>query len=266
MNKKLLLLLSSCLLTLLCACSSHKEVAYFQNSPIGVEFETVKAQNITFKEGDMLSIIVSSRNPELAIEFNLPEVTQRLGSSGYSAPGNRYILGYTVTSRGNIELPVLGSIHIKGMTKEQLADYIKSRLLKEELLKNPVVIINFLNLQFFILGDVAKPGEYKINKDKLSILEAISMAGDLNITGKRDNVMLTRANGDKRINYLVDLRSQSIYQSPAFYVQQNDILYIEPNRRKANEANLNANLISSPTFWVSIATFFTAFTVLLTDN
>lgn len=266
MIKKVLLLLT--IVVLMASCATQKEISYFQNAQTDVEFEYAGGTDITVQPDDMLSIVVSSKNPELAMMFNLPRVQQIAGTddkSGYATLTRGELSGYTVNSKGCVDFPVLGEIHIAGQTKEQIAETIKRELMTKKLVNDPVVTVSFINLQFFVLGEVAKPGKYYLEKNQTTILEALSTAGDLTIFGQRDKVFLTRNINNKKIIYQIDLRSKDVYQSPAFYVQQNDMIYVEPNKVKANQSTVNGNTVQSTSFWVSIASLLTTITILFVN-
>ncbi len=258
MIKKLLILLS---VVTLASCASQKKISYFQNAQPNVEFDYTDGQNITVQPEDMLSIVVSSKNPELAMMFNLPRVQQVAGTddkNGYASLSRGELSGYTVKSNGCIDFPVIGEINIAGQTKEEIAATIKNELTSRKLVNDAVVTVSFVNLQFYVLGEVTRPGKYYIEKNQTTILEALSTAGDLTIFGQRDKVFLTRNVDDKKVTYQLDLRSQDVYQSPAFYVQQNDMIYVEPNKVKANQSTVNGNTIQSTSFWISVASLLTS--------
>lgn len=257
MIKKVLLLLFVVAIT--ASCASQKNVLYFQNAPTNVEFEYAQGEDITVTSGDMLTIVVSSKNPDLAAMFNLSKV-QNGSSSGGSDD-----LAYTIDSNGNIDFPILGTIHIAGQTKEQIAQTIKSMLITNKLVNDPVITIDFKNLQYYVLGEVTNPGTYYIEKNQTTILEALSTAGDLTIYGQRDKVFLTRNVNSKKVTYQLDLRSQDVYNSPAFYVTQNDVIYVEPNKVRANQSTVNGNTVKSATFWMSLASFVTTLVVLFAN-
>lgn len=263
MVKNLLMLLVS--VTMLASCASQKKISYFRDVQTNVEFECIEGKDITVQPDDMLSIVVSSKNPELAMMFNLPRVQQVAGSdpkTGYATTTRGELSGYTVNSKGCIDFPVLGEIYIAGKTKEEISTIIKNELVSKKLVNDAVVTVSFINLQYYVLGEVAKPGKYHIEKNQTTILEALSTAGDLTIYGKRDKVFLTRNINDKKITYQIDLRSQDVYQSPAFYVQQNDMIYVEPNKVKANQSTVNGNTVKSASFWISIASLLTTISLI----
>ena len=149
------------------------------------------------------------------------------------------------------------------MKREEIASYIKNELISKNLIKDPVVTVEFMNLAISVLGEVGKPGRYNIDRDKITLLDAISMAGDLTIYGKRDNVYVMRNEGGKQTSYRVNLLSaQDVYSSPAYYLQQNDVIYVEPNSVRARQSTVNGNNVRSTSFWISLASLLTTITVL----
>lgn len=248
------------------SCATTKNIAYFQDEQIGWEQEVAEPSLIRIKHKDMISIVISSKDPELAALFNLPRIqhTAGLPNNGlFNTSQNGQILGYTVDSNGDIDFPVLGKLHISGLSREEIARFIKEQLISKDLIKDPVVTVDFLNLSYSVLGEVLHPGQFGIAKDKVTILEAISSAGDLTIYGKRDKIYLTRLSDHSRITYSIDLRTGDFYNSPAFYVQQNDVIYVEPNKVRANQSTVNGNNVRSVSLWMSIASFLTTLGVLI---
>jgi polysaccharide export outer membrane protein len=182
----------------------------------------------------MLSITVSSENPELALPFNLTAVSYSF-EGVLSSLSNKEPLYYTVNKNGNINMPILGEIHVEGFTKEQLANDIKEQLIKANYINNPTVTVQFVNMSIYITGEVVNAGEYKITKNRLTILEAIAMAGDLTVFGNRNNVKVIRERKGDRIIYSVNLKSAELFNSPAYYLQQNDYIYVEPVKVNRNK-------------------------------
>jgi len=248
------------------SCSAPKNVSYMQDLQEGqIEVSEIEKQ-IKIRPEDKLSIVVKSKNPELSDLFNLPIVSYRVGngvnSSLYS--GNNTVSYYTVDSDGDIDFPVLGELHIAGMTRSEVAKYIKNRLQKEKLVNDPVVVVEYVNLGVILAGEVAKPGRYELTHDHLTLLEAIGMAGDLTIQGKRENVMVVRQEDGKPKAYYVDLtKAEDLFNSPVYYLQQNDYVYVEPNDMRKRQATVNGNNILSASFWVSIASLLTSISVLI---
>ena len=156
-----------------------------------------------------------------------------------------------------------GAARKAGMTREEIAAHIKSELISQNLIKDPVVTVEFMNLTVSVLGEVANPGRYSIDKDYITLLEALSMAGDMTIFGKRDKVLVLReVEGQHRV-YGVDLRSaEQLYNSPVYYLQQDDVVYVEPNSMRARQSTVNGNNVLSATFWMSLVSLITTVTVL----
>ena len=248
---------------LLSSCNSSKNVTYFQDIPLEKNISIVKSSDITVMPKDLISIVVSSKTPELATLFNLPKVSYQAGSATSNESAGNQILGYTVDSGGYIDFPVLGRIHVAGLNREQLASMIKERLVKENLLNDAVVTVDFLNLKISVLGEVKNPGKYSIDRDQITLLEAISMAGDLTIYGKRNGILVIREADGKRITYKMDLRSSDTFSSPAYYLRQNDVIYVEPNSTRTGQSTINDNNVKSVSLWISIASFATTLAVLI---
>ena len=159
---------------------------------------------------------------------------------------------------------MLGEIKVAGMSRHDIAKLIQNELRSSEQLKDAVVTVDFLNATVSVLGDVNRPGEYPIDRDDMNVLQAISKAGDLNITGDRKNVLVVREENGKDVAYRLDLtNTASLMQSPAFYLQQNDVVYVEPNNVKKRQATVNGNTVLTPSFWLSVASFLTTIVVLI---
>ena len=176
---------------------------------------------------------------------------------------NGEISGYTLDDKGNIDFPSVGTLHIAGMTKSQIAALVKQRLIQENLINDPVVTVEFMNLYFSVLGEVKTPGKYAITKDQITLLEAISMAGDLSIYGKRDAIFVIREENGKRVTHWVDIRSKDLFNSPVYYLRQNDVIYVQPNKVRAGQSTINENSVKSVSLWISIGSFLSSLGVLL---
>jgi len=223
------------------------------------EIQAVKEQRrITVEPDDELGIVVSSKDPELSEVFNLPVAQRRIGmgSGSSSSSGSGATGAYTVSPDGTINFPLVGQLEVAGKTRAQVAKLIEQELMGRGLLKDAVVTVTFFNATISVLGDVSSPGEYKIDRDNLTILQALSKAGDLNITGQRKNVLVVREEKGKDVAYRVDLTdTRNLMQSPAYYMQQNDVVYVEPNDTKKRQATVNGNTVLTPSFWLSVASF-----------
>jgi polysaccharide export outer membrane protein len=215
---------------------------------------------IVVQPKDVLSIVVSSKNPELAMSFNLPLQTYQAGSTDLTSMYTQRILGYLVDVEGNINYPVLGKLKVAGLTRDQLSEMIKQKLIQEGLIKDPILVTEFMNFKISVLGEVNGPGAFTVEGDRITILEALGKAGDLTIYGKRDNVLVRREK-DGIVNFhRVDLRSEALLHSPVYYLQQNDVVYVEPNKTRAGQSRINEN--RSMGMWISLASLLTSMAVL----
>ena len=248
------------------SCSTPKEISYFQDLQPGVtELAITDPVEIKVRPKDKLSILVNAQDPKLTNMFNLPIVSQQIGQESTGSSGtSRGVSGYTVDSFGDINFPVLGKIRVEGMTREQIADYLTKQLKEQELIKDPVVTVEFMNLGVSVLGEVNKPGRISINRDNMTILDALSEAGDLTIFGKREKVLVLRQEDGKQRVYGVNLCSaDNIYTSPVYYLQQNDVVYVIPNNTKSRQSTVNGNTVRSTSFWISLASLITSIAVLI---
>lgn len=222
---------------LITSCVSRKKIVYFQND----EIEQAKVSNsykTIFKPDDLLQITVSSIDLEAVKPFNLPAVSYSTTSDGVAGAPRQQT--YLIDKDGFIDFPVIGKIKIGGLTRNQAIEFLKNKL-DPDYIKHPTINIRISNYSITVLGDVSKPGTYTIPNERITILEAIGLAGDLNITGKRNTVKVIRENNGKKLNYTVDLRTNKLFTSPVYYLQQNDILYVEQNRASSQDAAYNRN-------------------------
>lgn len=249
-NEKLVssVLVALTMLLVLGSCGSTKNVAYFQNADSISLAASRMLYEAKIMPKDELTITVITTDPKAAMPFNL-SVSQTLGNSGQLSSGTGSLQGYLVDNSGNIEFPVVGTLHVGGLTKKQAEDLIKKKVKPYLAAKeNPIVTVRMASYHVSVLGEVTKPGIISVPQEKMSILEALAQAGDLTIYGKRDNVLLIRqdAAGEKH-TYRMNLNDANIINSPFYYLQQNDIIYVEPNKVKAQ----NSAIGSSTTLWFS---------------
>ena len=246
------------------ACSTPK-VAYFQDLVPGEPSKVHNVLEIKVQSDDKISIIVNSKDSQLADLFNLPVITRQLGQpNSYTYPQG--ISGYTVNKDGYIDFPVLGEIYVAGKSRDEIGGYIKNELKTRHLVKDPIVTVEFMNLYVSVLGEVNNPGRFKIEKDKVTLLDAISMAGDLTINGQRDRIFVQREEDGEHMIYNVSLASvKDLYASPVYYLQQNDVVYVEPNSKRSREATVNGNTVRSTSFWVSITSLLVSVAVLIVN-
>lgn len=246
---------------LLVSCSTPKDIVYFQNRVINQPEKIDKHAGIVIQPMDKISIVVSSRNPELVAMFNMTNVSFQAGSESSDAGGSGGLMGYVVDKDGYIDFPVLGPIKVSGLTRWELSELIKQKLIRGGLLSDAVVTVDFLNFKVSVLGEVNSPGTYAISGDKLNILQALSLAGDLTIYGLRENVTVIRERNGERTFYQLNLCDVDLFDSPAYYLQQNDIIYVEPNSVVTREATtdeksmrMTSILVSSGSLLVSVLT------------
>ena len=253
------------------SCSTPKNIVYFQDIKGDSVLKSTASDPIRFKPMDQISVIVNSRDPQVTAMFNLPYYSMRIGQSqsmtntaGTVTSGTQGISGYIVDSYGDIDFPILGKIQVAGLTREEVAEKIKEMLLDSRQIKDPVVTVTFMNLGFAVLGEVNNPGRYKIDRDQFTILDALALAGDLTINAERESVVLVRRDGAKDRAYVLNmLDAQQLYSSPAFNIQQGDVIYVKPNDKRVRESTINGNNIRSTSFWFSVISMMTSIALLV---
>ena len=247
---------------LLDACSSAKQVAYFQN---------IDSTSLTASKGlydarimpkDLLTITVVTSDPSTSKPFNL-SIQNTLGTDGRLGSTTGSLLQYLVNNDGDIDFPVVGTVHVAGLTKDQCEDLIKSKVkpyLAES--ENPVVTVSMSSYRVTVAGEVTSPKVVPVSTEKMSVLEALAQAGDLTIYGRRDNVLLIRANADgQKQAHRLNLNDANIINSPYYYVLQNDYIYVEPNSVKAK----NSAIGQSTTLWFSFVSILTSVAALVVN-
>jgi polysaccharide export outer membrane protein len=240
------------------SCVSKKDITYFQFG----EIDQKKVSNVyktVFKPDDILQIVISASDIAAVQPFNLPAAS--FNSSGGASAGPGTILTYLIDSNGEIDFPILGKLKIGGLSREEAIGLFKNKL-DPDYVKNPTINIRISNFKITIQGDVRAPGTFNIPNERVTILDAIGLAGDINISGKRDNVLVIREEGNFKKEYRVNLLSKKTYTSPVFYLQQNDIVYVEHNYAKIQSASSNTNT----GLFISIAGTFIAIITLLIRN
>ena len=212
---------------MLCSCGASRHIAYFRDMQPDSAGIVAPAMEIRLQPYDKISIVVSSRDPKLSALFNLPVVSGSV--AGGDTIGGRGLSVYTIDRAGNIDFPVMGTVHVAGQTRDGVAKMLKLRLAESKLLADAVVTVEFDNLTLSVLGEVNRPGNFMITRDCITVLDAIGMAGDLTRNGDRSKVMVVRQENGRRTAYRIDLSSgNSIYSSPAYYLRQNDVVYVTP--------------------------------------
>ena len=224
---------------LLCSCSAYKKVPYLQGSEyLNMANVQTPLYDAHIMPKDLLTITVNTSDPDAAIPFNLTVATP-ITANSKSLTSQPSLQQYLVDNNGNIDFPVLGTLHIGGLTKSQAENMIKEKL-KTYIKENPIVNVRMANYKISVMGEVAKPGTFTITNEKVNIMEALAMAGDMTVYGQRDKVKLIREDAN--------LNDADIIVSPYYYLQQNDVVYVTPNKTKAK----NASISNSTTIWFSV--------------
>ena len=237
MKLRFLLLYLLGILFLTGSCVSRKEMAYFQNMEDLNSAIDASKTNLEIQPNDLLTITVSAANIEAVQPFNLPVTSAPSLAGGTS--GRVELQTYLVDSDGNIEFPVLGTVHVAGLTRQQLVEKLKEMISKY--VQNPIVNIKIINFQVTVLGEVTRPGTFTVPDERISLAKALGLAGDLTIYGRRDNVLIIRETGDEEQYAYVDLTDSELLNSPYYYLHQNDVVIVEPNYAQLQGASYNRN-------------------------
>lgn len=244
-------------------CASYKDIIYFQDigerelQPLLNEYEA------TIKKDDRLAIVVSGSDKTVTAPYNL--TLTEIGASGATSTNpEQATLSYLVDSEGNIEFPILGRIHVEGMTRNELVQHLTAEIGKD--VRDPIVYVSFKNFKITVLGEVRNPGTYTIDSEKISVLQALGRAGDLSITAKREGILLIREVDGVQQHYTLDLRSSDILESPYFYMQQNDVLYVPPSPTRVAQGTAATGLWSSVLSTISSAISVITLAVALSSN
>lgn len=247
------------------SCSTPSNVAYFQNAE-EIRGMTLQAeQPLRMRPKDKINILVSSSDPMLVSQFNLTAATSSMRSLGNTTSpqtsiggsgggSTAQLLAYTVDEQGDINFPVLGKVAVGGKTRQEVAEYLRKRLVERDLVRDPIVTVEYVNLSISVLGEINHPGRINIQKDYYTIIDAIADAGDLTINGQRENIMVMREVDGEDQTYFINLCDrQDLLTSPVFYLQQNDVIYVTPNSKKQREARTTGNTFNQPAIWISLA-------------
>ena len=248
MNIKSVLSLCFCIL-LMASCTSYKSVPYLQNPEAVNNYqETLPMYDAKIMPKDLLTITVNTSDPEASAPYNLAVQTSMNVASNRNLTTQPVLQQYLVSNEGTIDFPVLGRLNVLGLTKGQAEDMIRERL-APHFTEMPIVTVRMSNYKISVLGEVARPGTFTVSNEKVNIFEALAMAGDLTVWGVRDNVKLIREDAaGKREVITLNLNKTDIITSPYYYLQQNDILYVTPNKTQAK----NSGIGQSTTMWFSI--------------
>lgn len=230
-------------------CASSKKVLYFQDLDNEKLLERVAFKEVKIQKDDILSILVSGPDKEVVQPYNFTIVE---GNS--VGDFQRSTVGYLVNNLGEIKFPLLGKIKVEGMTRTELEEYLTAEIGKD--VKNPIVSVTFKNFKITVLGEVRTPGTFSVTSDKINILQGLGMAGDLLITGKRENILIIREVDGRQTYVKIDLKSKNILESPYFYLQQNDVIYVPPSVSRVAQGTtatgLWATILSGASLLVTI--------------
>jgi polysaccharide export outer membrane protein len=218
------------------SCVSRKSSAYFQSDGDAA----LPEYSLILKPNDILSIHVTSKEPELAAPFN-PFATLVSPQATSYVNGIASVGGYLIDASGNIEFPVIGQLKVGGLSRNAASQLLQDSL--RDYLQNPSVNIRIQNFRITILGDVRSPGSFIVPNERITFVEALGLAGDLNLTAKRENLLLIRSVNGVKKTYRVDLTHDNLFKSPeCYFLQQNDVIYVEPNRAQRNSSAINSRL------------------------
>lgn len=248
---------TTCLLSLiflLFSCASRKDIVYYQNIDTIKAGQNTNSYEVKIQPDDLLMIIVSAEDPEIALPFNLTTVATQNNANLLAATSQSVIQSYLVDKSGNIEFPVLGKLQIGGLTRTEALQLLKDKI--GVYIKNPIINMRIMNFKISMQGEVNIPGTYSVTSERVTLIEALSMAKDMTIYGKRDNILVIReVNGVKSYNR-VDITKADFINSPFYYLAQNDVIYIEPNRTKVNASAVGPNtsvIISAVSILISLS-------------
>lgn len=242
----------------LCGCNASKHVVYLQDAQSGQTMPQIAQEPIKLQPNDEIMIYVSCTDPETAARLSLMSGSRPPQQQGgmFTSNSSAVMMPYTIDKNGNIDMPEVGTVHIAGLTRLEVSNLLQDKIIDAKIVKDNSVniTVQFANLTFTTLGEVTKVGTYDIPRDDFPVLEALSISGDLTIYGKRDAVWVFREQPDgSRMSYKLNLLDSEFMKSPAYYIQQNDIIYVEPNTVRAGQSTLNDNTFRSAGFWTSIA-------------
>ena len=246
-------------LLILGSCVSRKEIVYFENlDEASAQLNANMTEGLKIKPNDLLTISVSAPQQEAALPFNLTVIGSQSGSQrGLTITGQPQLQPYLVDSDGNIEFPVLGTIEVEGMNRQELSAKLRQEI--SDYIQDPIVNIRIVNFQVSVLGEVNRPGTFDVRDEYISLPKALGLAGDLSIYGKRENVLVMREENGTKTHAYLDLTKAETANSPFYYLKQNDVVYVEPNSAQRQSASYNRNA----SVYISIASVLVSLIVLI---
>jgi polysaccharide export outer membrane protein len=225
--------------TLLFSCASRQDVVYYQNIDNMAQQQKANSYEIRIQPDDLLMIIVSAEDPEIALPFNLRSIAVQNPGSLDAAMGQQSMQLYLVDAAGSIEFPVLGKLKVGGLSRSEVLQMVQQKI--GVYIKNPIINLRVMNFKVSVQGEVSLPGTYTVDSERVTLVEAISKAGDLTIYGKRDNILIIREIDGVKSYSRVDITKADFINSPFYYLAQNDVVYVEPNKTKINGAAIGPN-------------------------
>ncbi|MGN1215060.1 MAG: polysaccharide biosynthesis/export family protein [Candidatus Cryptobacteroides sp.] len=232
-------------LMLLSSCASSKKFVYLNDMEVGEKYSFDYRHEAVIQCNDRLSITVSCKQMELALPFNIQSGSFQVSSSGEArSSATLENKGYKVDQDGNIEFPILGTLHLAGLRLSEATELIRQEIIDGNYIKSPIVTIDFLNFKYTVLGAIANNGTFTVDDGRITILEAIANAGDLTSKARLDRIAVIRETEGTKEIFLNDIRSKDIFSSPCFYLQQNDIIYVEPKYKKKDNEDKTIQYVS----------------------
>lgn len=232
-----------CLVVILGSCANPRKALYFDGQNDAQITTSLKIPETTIRSNDLLSINFTSLNPEATTIFNAPNTTLTPTSGNPSTGIAVQTTGYLVSADGNVQFPILGKMKATGYTANQLSEVLAKTLVDKKLLIDPVVTVRFLNYRVTVLGEVSRPTVINVPDEKITLLEALGLAGDITIFGRKENVLLIREENGQRLVKRLNLNNSDLLQSPYYYLKSNDIVYVEPNNAKVASATRSTQLL-----------------------
>ena len=225
------------------ACTTSKKAIYFTDQKNAIIESSNNIDPSLIHNNDLLSITVSSLNPDATAIYNTPNTSLTATSSNPSTGTAVQTTGYLVNADGNIQFPVLGSVKAAGLTTKQLSEKLIQTLTGKKLLVDPIVTIRYLNFRVTVLGEVGKPTVINVPDERISLLEALGLAGDITVFGKKENVMVIREENGKKSLQRLNLNSSELFSSPYYYLKSNDVVYVEPNKARVASSTRTNQLL-----------------------
>jgi polysaccharide biosynthesis/export protein len=246
--------IGSLLALIFVGCASNKEILYYQNAANMAPSNTAMTYDIKIQPDDMLMIIVSAEDPEVALPFNITTAAIPTAGNASTVTGQQSLQYYLVDKNGNIDFPILGKLQVGGQSRTKVMDQLRTAI--GAYIKNPIINLRIMNFKIAVQGEVNAPGIYEVPSERITLIEALSWAKDLTIYGKRNNILVIRDHNGQKSFHRIDITKADFVNSPFYYLAQNDVVYVEPNKTKVNSAAIGPNtsvIISAISILVSLS-------------